>query len=275
MHFDWVPPAPPPEALSAALRRLVQLEALDTHSRLTTVGSFMSELPLPPHLARILIASTDPRFACAQEVLSILAMQQITDPFFDRQSTETQLSIRRFAAQEGDALTLLNVYNAFTGVGGASARWCRRHRLNSAALSRAVSIRSQLLKFVVRFGLDPASSVLGTPNAVERVSRCLITGLYGNLARYDQVNMIYTHLDGTPMHVHPTSVFFNTRPGKQWAVYGQATDQGDKTYVRDLMVVELEWVVEVVPGVYNVSTNWGGGGATLVHTSGDGDMSNL
>ncbi|CDW96245.1 hypothetical protein [Sporisorium scitamineum] len=196
VKFDWVPPAPAPEALAAGLRRLVQLGALDEHARLTEVGGWMGEIPLAPHWARILIASTEPRFSCAREILTILAMLQITHPFFDPQSPQTQLSIRSFAAQQGDMYTLLNVYLAFTTSGQRTAKWCSRHRLNYPALSRALNIRSQLEKFLLRFFTPSTnhiadSSALGSKNAVERITKCLLTGLYPNLATYDDSTMTY------------------------------------------------------------------------------------
>ncbi|TKY87840.1 hypothetical protein EX895_003421 [Sporisorium graminicola] len=228
VKFDWVPPAPAPEALAAGLQKLVQLGALDDHARLTESGGWMGELPLAPHWARILLASAEPRHACASEILSIIAMLQVTHPFFDPQSAQTQLSVRGFAAQQGDMYTLLNVYLAFTAERGRSAKWCARHRLNFSALSRAVNIRAQLEKFLLRFAaattsssLDPRSSILGKQDAVERITKCLLTGLYPNLARYDESSMTYTTaLSNTVVNVHPTSLFFNRRPdaGKMWVL---------------------------------------------------------
>ncbi|CBQ72617.1 related to PRP43-spliceosomal RNA helicase (DEAH-box family) [Sporisorium reilianum SRZ2] len=277
VRFAWVPPAPAAEVVAAGLQTLVRLGALDAHARLTQMGGWMGEMPLPPHWARIVLAAAEARFACAQEVLTIAAMLQVTHPFIEPDSAQTQLSVRRFAAQQGDMYTLLNVYLAFTA--HASAKWCTRHRLSFAALSRAVSIRAQLERFLHRFAasaphLDSHSSCLGRDDAVERITKCLLTGLFPNLARWDDATMSYTTvLSGTVVHAHPTSVFFNRRPdgGKVWVVYGEAVsaDAGGKVWIRDLCVLdELEWVTESVPGVYRVETRWGGGERRAVRTSG-------
>ena len=282
VKFEWVPPAPPPSSLARALQRLVELGALDDYGRLTQRGEWMSDMPLPPHLARVVVAAAES--GCAAEVLSIVAMMQVTHPFVAADTAETQLSTRAFAAQEGDLLTLLNVYTAFTG-NKTSARWCTQHRLNFAALSRAVNIRAQLHRFITRFAhqatapakIDPNSSALGSGDAVERITKALIAGLYTNLARYNEASMTFTTPDNVEVHAHPQSIFYNRRPdaGKQWVIYAEATQHpnDNKTYIRDITVVDdLSWVTDTVPGYYDVKTQWGSARrnpGAVIHTSGE------
>lgn len=279
-QFEWVPPAPPPALLAAGLEKLFALGAIDEHTRLTPLGTQMADLPLPPHLGKILLSSTD--HGCASEILSILAMTQVTTPFYAADSPQTQLSMRSFTATQGDLFTLLNIFLAFTTVGKRSAKWASKHRLNFRTLSRAISIRNQLEKYLLRFKLDRSSSVLGKEGAVEKLSRVVCSGLYDKLARYDESTMTYKTVcrgngEGREVWVHPTSVLFNRRPekGKVWVVYGEATEQGDggKTYIRDLTVLDdLSWVTEAVPGYYDVKTQFGRSTSSAVYTSGSGGV---
>ena len=55
-----------------ALELLNYLGALDDDGELTELGSMMSEFPLDPQLAKMVIASTD--YNCSNEVLSITSM---------------------------------------------------------------------------------------------------------------------------------------------------------------------------------------------------------
>ena len=55
-----------------ALELLNYLNALDDDGELTELGSMMSEFPLDPQLAKMVIASTD--YNCSNEILSITAM---------------------------------------------------------------------------------------------------------------------------------------------------------------------------------------------------------
>ncbi|SPC67430.1 related to PRP43 - spliceosomal RNA helicase (DEAH-box family) [Ustilago sp. UG-2017b] len=272
VRFDWIPPAPPPESLARALQRLLELEALDESTRLTQRGEWMADLPLPPHLGRILIGAAEE--GCAKEMLSVVAMMQITSPFWRLETIETKTSVRQFIAQEGDLFTLLNVYVAFTNdsVGRRSAKWCSRNRLNFQALSRAVSICNQLEKYLIRFsnspgsGLNAESSVLDREDAIEKITRVLAKGLYANLAKYDEATMTYTTtVGGETVHPHPSSVFFNRKPDgrKRWILFGEATQgtggSGEaKTYIRDITLLgELEWLFDSVPGFYSIETKFG------------------
>ena len=105
----------------------------------------------------------------------------IPDEGRSRVGAEGELQRRKFVAEEGDHLTLLNVYNAFVNprVGKQSAKWCANHRLNFKVLSRAVSIRGQLQKYMKRFHL-PIESCEGDH---ARVRKCLVTGLFRNAAK--------------------------------------------------------------------------------------------
>ena len=66
------PPPQAPETLMRALELLNYLAALDDDGELTELGSMMSEFPLDPQLAKMVIASTD--YNCSNEILSITAM---------------------------------------------------------------------------------------------------------------------------------------------------------------------------------------------------------
>lgn len=81
---------------------------------------------------------------------------------------------RKFTAEEGDHLTLLNAYNAFVRYGKSSPKWCAQHRLNYKAVSRAQSIRKQLKKYLDRFNI-PVESCEGD---IRRLRQCLVTGYF-------------------------------------------------------------------------------------------------
>lgn len=127
------------------------------------------------------------QFRCGEEILSIAAMTSVSSPFIipdeGRSSAGAagELERRKFTAEEGDHLTLLNVYNAFVNprVGRKSSKWAASHRLNFKALSRAVSIRAQLEKYLRRWEI-PIESCEGDQR---RLRRCLVSGYFKNAAK--------------------------------------------------------------------------------------------
>jgi pre-mRNA-splicing factor ATP-dependent RNA helicase DHX15/PRP43 len=65
VHFDFMDP-PAPETMMRALELLNYLGALDDEGNMTQVGHKMSELPLDPQLAKLLLVS--PEYNCSNEV---------------------------------------------------------------------------------------------------------------------------------------------------------------------------------------------------------------
>ncbi|KAG2448332.1 hypothetical protein HYH02_006914 [Chlamydomonas schloesseri] len=63
VHFDFMDP-PAPETLMRALELLNYLGAMDDDGNLTPVGNIMSEFPLDPQLAKMLVASPEFRCCC-------------------------------------------------------------------------------------------------------------------------------------------------------------------------------------------------------------------
>lgn len=70
---------PAPEALMQALEDLDYLAALDDDGDLSDLGIILSEFPLPPELAKALLASCE--FNCVDEMLTLAAM--LTGTFLD------------------------------------------------------------------------------------------------------------------------------------------------------------------------------------------------
>ena len=65
VYFDFMDP-PAPETMMRALELLNYLGALDDDGKLTVLGHSMSELPLDPQLAKMLLSS--PEYNCSNEV---------------------------------------------------------------------------------------------------------------------------------------------------------------------------------------------------------------
>ncbi|KAH7921481.1 DUF1605-domain-containing protein [Leucogyrophana mollusca] len=129
-------------------------------------------------------------------------------------------------------------YNGFTRYGRSSS-WCKSHALNFRAMSRAVSIRSQLRKYMVRFGL-PIESCEGD---AKRLRQCLVSGYWRNGARW-VADGTYRSVKGNKiLHVHPTSVLFTRKPRSGWVVFHEL-EETKKTQIRILTEIEPDWLLD-------------------------------
>ena len=99
VRFDF-PSPPPAQSLSRSLELLLALGAIDEKCELTgDIGERLSELPLHPFLARMLLASIE--YECVKEVLSLVAL----------------LSVRTIFTIPGIGLFSLREYNVFNTYG--------------------------------------------------------------------------------------------------------------------------------------------------------------
>lgn len=83
---------------------------------------------------------------CSEEISTILAMLQVQNvlirPGGGQAAMKARVAHRKFEVEEGDLLTLLNIYAAFEK--NKSPSWCQKHFLNHKALRRGIEIRTQM-----------------------------------------------------------------------------------------------------------------------------------
>ncbi|KAL1947483.1 hypothetical protein VTO73DRAFT_13207 [Trametes versicolor] len=238
MKFEWVS-SPPAESVLRALEGLAHAGMVGEDGRLTVIGEKVAECPVEVNIARMLFASKD--YQCGEEILTIAAMTTIQDVFVIPDGAPgaiAELERRKFTAEEGDHLTLLNAYNGFSRY-GRSASWCKAHALSFRAMSRAISIRSQLKKYMQRFGL-PLESCEGD---AKRLRKCLVTGYWRNVARWVADGTYRAVRGETVLHVHPHSVLFTRKPRSGWVIFHEM-EETKKTQIRILTEIEPDWLLE-------------------------------
>ncbi|RCH88984.1 hypothetical protein CU098_002468, partial [Rhizopus stolonifer] len=257
LRFDFITP-PPAELMTRALELLYSLKALDDVGRLTIpLGMQLAEFPLDPMLARILLASKE--FGCSHEIVTIAAMTSVQNIFIQPSKVPREIiheSRRKFWVEEGDTLSLINVYNAFINKGNKSGKWCHDRFLNFKALSRAMSIRLQLIKYLKRFDIPLISATSKYPNTAEGrlaasrdVRKCITSGYFSQaaIAEPDGSGRFRTVRDGVLLNIHPNSVLFNRTP--KCVVFHEVVET-TQAYMRDLTVIEPDWLAELAPHFY-------------------------
>jgi HrpA-like RNA helicase len=102
---------PAPETLMRALKLLNYLGALDDEGDMTELGFQMSELPLDPQLAKLILFSPD--YGCLVKIDTIVACLSVPQIFMGPREAAKQAdeAKARFTHNESDHLMLLKVYN--------------------------------------------------------------------------------------------------------------------------------------------------------------------
>lgn len=216
VRFDFLTP-PPAELVVRAFELLYSLGAVDDYAKLTKpLGMRMAELAAGPMMSRVLLSA--PSFDCLSEILTIAAMVSLQGAIWvqhEGNKKESESMRRKFAVEEGDHLTYLNVYQAFVTKGKKEPKWCRDNLLNYRSLQRAVSIRAQLKRYLERFGIHIDESLSSSSyrqadlsRKPEQIQRCLTTGFFAHAAKMQPDGSFKTVTGGLTLHAHPSSLMF-------------------------------------------------------------------
>lgn len=260
VRFPFLSP-PPSQLMTRAFELLYSLAAVDDYAKLTSpVGTRMAELAVPPMMAKCLLSAASKTFGCLPEMLSISAMTSLQGNVWfhhEGQKKAMEASRRKFAVEEGDHLTLLNVYQAFVTKGKKDAKWCRDNNLNHKSLTRAVSIRAQLRRYLERLGVNVEESVtVGGRSAqadkesdkAAAVIKCLTSGFFSQAARMQPDGSFKAVSGGVKLYAHPTSLMFNRKA--DYVIFHELLETGEKIFIKDVSKIEKQWLLDYSNGYY-------------------------
>lgn len=242
--FDFMD-RPPDQSLIAAQETLFALGALDENGLLTNLGFSMAEFPLEPQLSKMLLTSVD--LGSSDEIITIISMLTVQSVFYrpkDKQALADQKKAK-FAQPEGDHLTLLTVYDVWRR-NGFSSLWCVDNFIHSRAMKRAKDVRQQLIALMDRFKLP----VVSCRNDYSRIRKSIAAGFFAHAAKRDPKDGYKTIVDDQTVHIHPSSTLFNKNP--EYVVYHELV-MTSKEYMRNIVVIDQKWLVDVAPNFYKVS----------------------
>ena len=250
VHFDLMDP-PAPETLMRALEELNYLACLDDEGELTRLGQLASEFPLDPALAVMLISS--PEFYCSNEILSLTALLSVPQVFVRPAAARKRADEMKdlFAHQDGDHLTMLNVYHAFKSPAAQDnpKQWCHDHFLSFRALQQADNVRLQLKRIMEREELELMSTPFEDKKYYENIRRALVAGFFMQVAKKD--NKTYTTVkDNQTVLLHPSNVLGQEN---EWVLYNEFV-LTNKNYIRTVTAVKPEWLLEISEAYYDVDS---------------------
>ena len=249
VHFDLMDP-PAPETLMRALEELNYLACLDDEGELTELGRLASEFPLDPALAVMLISS--PEFYCSNEMLSITALLSVPQVFVRpmNKRKEADEMKARFAHDEGDHLTLLNVYHAFKQGEAQNdpKQWCFNHYLNYRSLQQADNVRLQLKRIMERSEVELMSTPYEHKDYYNNIRRALVSGFFMQVAKRDSSKKMYITVDNQHVILHPSTVLAQD---SEWVLYNEFV-LTTKNYIRTVTAVRPEWLLEISPNYYDL-----------------------
>lgn len=247
VHFDFMDP-PAPETLMRALEVLNYLGALDDEGNLTKLGEIMSEFPLDPQMAKMLVVSPD--FNCSNEILSISAMLSVPNCFLRPKEAQKAAdeAKARFGHIDGDHLTLLNVYHAYKQ-NNEDPQWCYENFINQRALKAADNVRQQLVRIMARFNLKLCSTDFNSRDYYINIRKAMLSGYFMQVAHLERTGHYLTVKDNQVVHLHPSNCL-DHKP--EWVIYNEYV-LTSRNFIRTVTDIRGEWLIDVAPHYYDLS----------------------
>lgn len=244
VNFDFMD-KPSTESIIAAVHQLHNLGAVvkETSIKLTPVGRKMAAFPLEPRLGKTLLIAKEHN--CLEEILTIVSLLSVDSVLVTPQSKrEEALAARqKFVSSEGDHVMLLNIYKAYKAVKG-NREWCMENFINQRNMKTATEVRKQLHDICVRMDFP----IKSCGNDSTTIRKCLAYGFFMNAAELQKDGSEYTSLSSRKtVSIHPSSVLFRCKPA--YVIYNELV-KTTKCYMRDLCVVDPDWLSEAAPAYF-------------------------
>lgn len=250
VHFDFLDP-PAPETLMRALELLNYLGALDDEGDLTELGRQMSDLPLDPQLAALIIES--PKYGCSNEILSIVACMSVPQVFMrPREAAKAADEAKaQFSQDDSDHITLLHAYATYESVPKAERKkWCWDNFINERSMQSADNVRKQLVRIMRKLDLEVVSCDKRGNGSYDTtaIRMALTAGMFMQVAYLQRSGNYLTVKDNQIVYIHPSSVV-TSKP--QWVLFEEFA-LTTKNYIRTVSTTRVEWLVELAPHYYDL-----------------------
>ncbi|CAF0966759.1 unnamed protein product [Rotaria sordida] len=258
VRFDF-PSPPPSKNLLQAIECLYALRAIDQQSHLTPdLGMKMAELPLHPTHARALIISLE--YGCTQEILKIIASLQVKHVFISSPNEKMRAMKlhSKFACQEGDLITTLNVIKTFEQQ-MMPQQFCDKHMLNVKSLKRILEIKDSLEKSLRRLIMKNDKILSSSGDDVLPVLKCLTDAFFMNAAQLSIDGYTYRTFRGSfqELYMHPSCILSSiltkqdiTQSQLPKTILFNELIQSTKIYMSDITVIDQNWLYEMAGHYY-------------------------
>ncbi|MEU8626797.1 ATP-dependent RNA helicase HrpA [Streptomyces sp. NPDC048669] len=219
-------------------------EEKDPKKRLTPLGRQLSQLPVDPRLARMVIEAD--RNGCVREVMVIAAALSIQDPRERPSEKQTQADQQhaRFKDETSDFLAFLNLWRYIREQQkerGSSSfrRMCKQEYLNFLRIREWQDIYAQLRTVAKQMGLELDESSTGAAAPEQSVHTSLLAGLLSHIGLKDTEKNEYVGARSAKFAIFPGSALFKKQPR---FVMSAELVETSRLWARVNARVEPEWI---------------------------------
>lgn len=232
--------SPDHRLINDGFKLLEELQAVDSKNQLTTIGKKLTQLPVDPRFARMLIAAQE--MQCVREVLIIVSALSVQDPRerpAEKQQAADQ-SHRRFQIENSDFLAYVSLWDYFENLRQELSqnqlrKQCKKEFLSYLRLREWRDVHHQLRLTFKTLNLKENTE----PANLEAVHRALLSGLLGNLG-FNTEEREYLGARNRKFFIFPGSALAKKTP--KWLMAAELLETS-KVYAHTVAKIEPEWAL--------------------------------
>ena len=239
--FDFIS-RPSRSGIQGAVETLKLLDALDKDNCLTEIGEMMTEFPLLPRHARILVESIKNYPAALRKCCIITAFLSTNSPFVLTEGKEdlSRRAHHSFAGRHGDFTNYVQFFDAYADA-KKKEDFCRQFHLDKQTMDEIVNVEHQLESIAERytggiFDQGPMRDVLICCGRGLAQFLCMRTG-----------RCTYRGLTAERIFIHPGSVVWDKEP--HFIMAGEIL-KTSRMYARSVAPLDAPLLREINPKVY-------------------------
>jgi pre-mRNA-splicing factor ATP-dependent RNA helicase DHX16 len=137
-----------------------------------------------------------------------------------------------------------------------STQWCYENFVQVRSMKRARDIRDQLVGLLERVEIELKSD----SKNLDGVKKCVTAGFFYHAAKLQKNGSYRTVKNPQTVSIHPSSGLAKELP--RWVVYHELVFT-TKEYMRQVIEIKPEWLVEIAPHYYKRKEIDDGAGAKM------------
>lgn len=249
--FPFVDP-PTSAHIREGLRTLDDLHAIDQNQRLTRTGWALAELPLDPHLGKILLDGIQHKVVAEMIVIcSFLSIQDPRERPFEHAKAADEAQ-RKFLSDQSDFIAILNLWDAihheFSPHQSQSAlrRFAKKNYLNYRRIREWRNLADDLLSIVREKAPDSSLEFKLESIFSDGIHQALLGGMPRQLAMWNPEKHFYSDLTGKLFSIFPGSGLTKRKTQPKWILFF-ALMETSRVFARTCSEINPEWLENVAP----------------------------
>ena len=206
-----------------SLNELKRIRIIDNDTKLTKLGEFISKLPLPPRIAKLLCIPNTTHIL--PELIDLASLMSINIELSCNAATK-----KYFIAEKSDLIVILKVFRDFEQAKNKK-EFCKKIEINLSTFCEAAKMSKFLNN---KFNLRTSERNLLTDDVKNEIRKIIYLAYSDRIALFDESSYWYKR---NPIYVSNSSIDAEG----EFVVFEYLLKGTKKTYMKNITIIDNQW----------------------------------